>query len=422
MAETIPEDYDGLRWTSELIDCSFPVALDTYSKCSFGCLYCFAAFVKEQRLGLGPGACSMYEKPVRSISVRRMRDIFSGKRKTTFSTWLSEKRPIQWGALADQFDLWEKRYGKTLELMRYLSEIDYPVSFSTKSAWVFSDERYLELFRKQGRNWHVKVSIVTLDADKARLVERGVPSPMDRLNAMRAIAKCGCPVTLRLRPFIIGLSDVRLEELIARAADAGAYSVSTEALCIDARNALHDGTIAKRNFAELSGVVGFDLVEYYRKYSERKSGLMRLSAKEKEPILERVHRLCDLHGLKFFCSDACGKANSESCCCCGAPPWFRYSTGNFSQALQIVRKSGSVRWSDISGDMAHLDVPLRDGQFRCTASTLTRHRLDRFTLRDYLHYCWNNLKSLLSPAKIFSDYVEAAGLDENGDVIYRRKQ
>ena len=414
-------DYKSPRWTGEVADCSFPVTLDTYSRCSFGCLYCFSSFQKT--LHRGGAERTTYEQALRSVNVEHVKKLFSGETVNQFTPWTSQKRPIQWGGLSDPFDMWEQKYGKTLELMEFFDSLDYPISFSTKSAWVFHDERYLRLFQKQGRNWHIKFSIITLDEKKAARIERGVPSPADRLEAMRIASGCGSATTLRLRPYIIGVSEDGLEELIARAAQAGAYSVSTECLCMELRAVCNKNNRQVRDaFQKISEQAGFDVIRYYREHS-RGGGYLRLTPAEKAPIFERIHRLCDRHGLAFFCSDACGKAQSASCCCCGAPPNFAYSKGNFSQALQIARRNGVVRFQDIAGEMLHLqNVGYARANGFNTGSSQNRAKFLDFSLKDYLRFLWNNPQRGQSPGKMFSDYLEAAGLDENGDVIYRRKE
>ena len=51
----IKHNYGSPRWTNEIADCSMPMTFDTYSNCSFGCLYCFSQFQR----GLG-GAKDKY--------------------------------------------------------------------------------------------------------------------------------------------------------------------------------------------------------------------------------------------------------------------------------------------------------------------------------------------------------------------------
>ena len=47
----IEQTYGSPRWTGEIADCSLPMTLDTYSNCSFGCVYCFSQYQR----GIGKG-------------------------------------------------------------------------------------------------------------------------------------------------------------------------------------------------------------------------------------------------------------------------------------------------------------------------------------------------------------------------------
>lgn len=191
--------YTSPRWTNEVADCSMPMTFDTYSNCSFGCMYCFAQFQR----GCGESRREHYvQKDVNFVNVAHVKKMFTDPDKYggQFADYIKQRRVMQWGGMSDQFDGFERQYGKTLELLRFFKEINYPLCFSTKSTWWTKDERYIELFRGQ-KNWNVKFSIVTLDESKAHVLERGVPSPVERLNAIERIAKSGAGgATLRMRP------------------------------------------------------------------------------------------------------------------------------------------------------------------------------------------------------------------------------
>lgn len=45
----IKNTYQSPHWTNELLDCSMPMTFDTYSNCSFGCLYCFSQYQRAIR-------------------------------------------------------------------------------------------------------------------------------------------------------------------------------------------------------------------------------------------------------------------------------------------------------------------------------------------------------------------------------------
>ena len=173
--------YLSPRWTGEIADCSLPMTLDTYSNCSFGCVYCFSQYQR----GVGGSKDDYYNKNVKSVDPEKVKRILRGEDETSqFYKYVKDRRPIQYGGLSDQFDGFEHQYGVTYEILKTLRELEYPVSFSTKSAWVFDDPKYRELF-KGADNWSVKFSIITLDEEDARRIEVGVPSPRKRLEAMR---------------------------------------------------------------------------------------------------------------------------------------------------------------------------------------------------------------------------------------------
>ena len=409
--DKISKTYSSPRWTGELNDCTLPMTLDTYSNCAFGCVYCFSQYQR----GVGEGKDAYYSKEVRSINPEKIKKIFSGE-PSQFKKFVDARRPIQYGGLSDQFDGFEKKYGITYEVLSYLKEINYPICFSTKSAWVFHDPKYQELFRGQD-NWNMKFSIITLDEEAARKIEVGVPSPEERLEAMKIYSQLNKGgATLRLRPFILGVSDKTYEELIRRAAECGATAVTTEFFCLEMRSV----QTAKEHYKVISDCCGFDIVDFYRKHSNG-SGYLRLNRKVKEPYVKRMQELCHELGLRFYVSDAHFKEVSDNACCCGLPTDWDYVRGHFGGALQIAKKQGYVKFSDIQEDMEHwqgfMAVDANGCQF-CGGSTATRAKFYGLTMEQYLRYLWNTPKSGKSPYKVFEKVLIPNGRDENGDIIY----
>lgn len=413
MSENIKHNYLSPRWTGEIADCSLPVTMDTYSNCSFDCVYCFSQYQR----GIGGGAEDYKLKHVKAINVDRVKKIFSGENKdSTFYQYVKDKRPIQYGGLSDQFDGFERKYGCTYELLKYLREINYPICFSTKSAWVFHDPKYQELFRGAD-NWNVKFSIITLDENDAKRIEVGVPSPQERLKAMaeyNKLSKGG--TTLRLRPFIVGVSDKTYLDLIKAAKDAGATAVTTEFFCLELRSIKQ----AREHYQRISDVCGFDIVDFYRRYSNG-AGYLRLNRKVKEPYIKKMQELCDKLGMRFYVSDAHFKECSNNCCCCALDKDWNYSRGNFSAALQIAKKQGVVHWSDIAGDMDFLNFSAvrADGCQIARSSSESTAKFKDMTMKDYLRYLWNAPRRGQSPYKMFERVLMPDGVDDNGDIVYR---
>ena len=411
MSDEIKKNYGSPRWSGEIADCSLPMTLDTYSNCSFGCVYCFSQYQRA----IGGSKEDYLAKKVKSINVEKVKKIFSLEdKKSQFYEYVKDKRPIQYGGLSDQFDGFERKYGQTYELLKYLKEINYPICFSTKSAWVFNDPKYQELF-KGADNWNVKFSIITLNEEDARRIEVGVPTPRQRLEAMKKyneLSKGG--TTLRLRPFIPGVSDKTYLDLIREAHKAGATAVTTEFFCLEMRSI----KTAKEHYDIISKCAGFDIVDFYRKHSNG-SGYLRLNRKVKEKYIKNMQDLCKELGMRFYVSDAHFKECSNNCCCCALNKNWDYSRGNFSAALQIAKKVGKVYWSDIEKDMYFLNFPMVDAYGFNLNTTENRAKYTGMTMKDYLRYLWNNPKMGQSPYKIFEKVLIPDGYDENKNIIYK---
>ena len=164
---------------------------------------------------------------------------------------------------------------------------------------------------------------------------------------------------------------------------------------------------------------GFDFMAFYKRYSVTQ-GYLRLNRKVKEPFIRNMKAACDKYGMRFYVSDAHFK---ELCCngsCCGLPPDWNYSRGQFCEALQIAKKNGVVRWSDIAPDVLSLhnyDWGRAYG-FNASSSEKRAHFLG-MTMADYMRWLWNNPQAGQNLYKMFEGIVVPAGKDEDGNLIYK---
>lgn len=403
--------YQSPRWTAEIADCSMPMTFDTYSNCSFGCMYCFSQYQR----GIGGAKEHYLAKEVNHVSVDKIKKMFTDpdNHAGQFAEYIKQRRVMQWGGLSDQFDGYERKFGKTLELLRFFKEIDYPLCFSTKATWWTQDERYMELVRGQ-HNWNFKFSIITLDEHKAHVIERGVPTPLERLAAIERIAQADAGgATLRLRPFIIGVSTPTYLDLIREAGNRGATALSTEFFCVEQRS-----PTLKAYMPTLSELCGFDLMTLYRKYSVS-CGYLCLNRKVKAPFIHKMKSLCDELGMRFYVSDAHFKELCNNGSCCGLPASWNYSRGQFCEALQLAKKNGSVRYSEIRGDIDSLHQYEwgRATGYNANSSE-KRAKFMGMSMADYLRWLWNNPQAGQSPYKMFEGVMRPEGKDEEGNLIY----
>lgn len=411
-SKPLPATYESPRLSGEIADCSMPVSLDTYSVCGFTCLYCFSAY---QRMA-GPGRSNYESRRVQSVSVERIKRLFTDPPSNAMGSYIRARRMIQWGGLSDQFDPFERKYGVTLQLLRFFREIAYPISFSTKGVWWLEEPEYRECFK--GAPWHLKISITTGDERKAAIIERGVPSPAARLRGIALARELIDHVTLRFRPFIIGISNPGHQALIKAAAEQGADSMSTEFLCLEGRAT---GPV-KRGWRIMSKLAGFDIEAFYKTHSTRggmkNTGYMRLNREVKRPFIDEMEAAAREAGIRFYVSDADFKERCAGGSCCGVPDDWSWSRGQITQALLIAKERGEVHWSDIRDGLDYtVGQRFRSNKIN-SGDVVQAAPWYSFTLYEFLRYHWNHPESFKSPYRYFDGVMRPDRVDENGDVVY----
>lgn len=423
MNNIIPNNYTSPRWSGEILNCSMPMTFDTYNKCSYNCLYCFSFYQKSLCFGNDENRFKYQGNDLTSINIDKIKDLFNLSEKTSkanksFFWYIKNKHVFQWGGLADAFDEYEKRNGVTLELLKFFKKINYPICFSTKGVWWLNDKRYTDLFKNQ-KNWNMKFSIINLNPDISKKIELGCPSPQDRLKAIKQYSKLNAGgVTLRLRPFIIGMTDKNDEylDLIKESHNNGATAVSTEFFCLERRASQH----TKERYNKMSEAIGFDIYKYYSRHSIG-SGYSRLNRIVKELYIKKMYELCQKIGMRFYVSDAHFKEYSLNGSCCGLSNKWNYSRGQFTEALLIAKKNGKVHFSDISTYLKNyksMSIAKLKSIGLHTTSAIENAIRNNQSFYDYFREMWNSPNKLKSPYKYFGGILKPIGLDKNKDVIY----
>lgn len=428
-------DYLSPRISSEVYECSLPLTFDQYSRCSFECMYCFAAFVKSVNAGAREDgvAQSQYDRPVRCVDVDKVKRLWltpdlirTAKGSIPMLLRLiANHSPVHWGGLSDPFDWTEQRVQVGLELMRFFRAINYPVVFSTKGK-LPAMEPWASVLA--GGDFRFQFSIITPDQRKADVVDKGCPTVDERFDTMRTVARdMGLVTTLRLRPIIPGI--VTPDEccaLISRAYQCGATGVSTEFFCMEAR-----GFHNRWRYEAMSAVGDRDLFSYYKANSPG-SGYLRLNPEVKRAYFEPMHKLATKLGMRFAVSDFHHKHLNNCVGCCAiyndgeiaerpgdhTRPWL--NRGTVTHAIQLAKRHGFVRRSEIDEHLDWADVQL-NSDFQGYMSSNEKRGLHRNrTLKDALRGDWNNPdKNVHSPYQYTGGLLEPVEVDANGDVVYR---
>jgi DNA repair photolyase len=407
-------DYHSPRITYEFADCSLPITFDQYSNCGYKCSYCFSQYLR----GTGAGNKNYFAGKVKAVSVDRIKKIWEGKIKNSGYPWIRERRPIQWGGLSDPFCPLEERYGVGLELLKFFNKVRQPISFSSKSDLLLRDERYFDEFKKAGDLWHYKASIITLDEDKSKLLEAGTPSPMKRVEVLRKLKEAGTLTTWRLRPFVVGVSDVDLEEMVKLAGEVGCQSITTEFFCLEIRASGRKTT--QENFIKISKAMGMSVLKFYKENGTG-AGYLRLDYNFLKPYVKRYVELAEKHGLKWFISDAKHKEKGCGGSCCGLLPsnehFKNYARAQMSHLIYLAKAKGVLYYQD------YLDAMAENGEAEWRNTAMVKNHLNlkgrasktnNMSFHDYFHRLWNE--------GFFEGYfegvLEVKGKDRNGDNVY----
>jgi len=126
------------------------------------------------------------------------------------------------GGVCDAYQPIEKKYflsGKTLEL---IEKYKYPVHILTKSTLVLRDLEIISKINKQSKAI-ISFSFSSCNDIVSKIFEPGVPSPSERLDAIKKIKEQGINCGMFLMPVIPYITDTDefLEESISKARNAG---------------------------------------------------------------------------------------------------------------------------------------------------------------------------------------------------------
>jgi len=192
-------------------DISFDRSINPYRGCEHGCVYCFAR-PTHAYMGLSPGLdfeSHLFMKPDAPILLER-----------ELSAPSYRPRTIAIGTNTDPYQPIERKHRLMRGILEVLERAGHPVGIVTKSALVLRDLDILA--RMAERNLvRVALSVTTLDADLARIMEPRAPTPSRRLEALRQLSAAGVPTSVMVAPVIPAINDTDIERILDAAALAG---------------------------------------------------------------------------------------------------------------------------------------------------------------------------------------------------------
>jgi DNA repair photolyase len=421
--------YISPRISSEFMDCSMPMTFDSYSHCSLGCTYCFAYAQKTNN--------SSFSRKVHSVNPKHLIGAINGEPKgyrmnDFYKHFIQKRFLLHWGGMADPFCNFERNNRVGYELISQLAKTKYPTLFSFKGHTIMRP-MYQKLFSRYAgnRSFAFQCSIISPSDEMSKRVEIGVPVTSERIKALKMLSDMGYYTILRLRPFIIGITDDGLMELLYKCKDAGIKAISTEFVAIDIRS--NEGLLKRYKWlGELIGTK--NTIKYFKALSPtERGGYMRLNRLVKENFVKRMYKFCIENDILFACSDPDFKELNQSGSCCGMPDIYdenpelcNWTKNQLSYHLKEARRLYHTKGRLQQLKFSEVFKPEEDtyltelhfGQDHICVSDMSASERHTIHYLEVARRVWNNLRSPSNPRNYFHGKILPVRKDEHNDLVY----
>ena len=200
----------------------FRWTVNPYRGCEFGCHYCYARYTHEYMELDG----SEFE---RKIYVKKDAGALAERDLNSEKIWGEH---IAIGTATDPYQPAEKEFGTTRAILERMAEREgLSLSITTKSNQVVRDIDVLQRI-SQKSSITIHMTVTTVRARLARLLEPRAPRPDLRLEAITKLREAGISVGVNAMPVLPGLTDREddLDALVRASRDAGAQWLGANVL------------------------------------------------------------------------------------------------------------------------------------------------------------------------------------------------
>ena len=196
----------------------FDWTINPYRGCEFGCLYCYARYTHEyMELDGGEFERKIFVK--KDAAPLLAYDVAHKYSYESESSGGEKPEHIAIGTATDPYQPAEREYGVTRACLEELSKREgLSISVITKSNQIVRD---IDIFQKiaERSELSLNITITTLRARLARLLEPRAPRPDLRIAAVKQLREAGLRVGVSASPLIPGITDREGElEAVAEAA------------------------------------------------------------------------------------------------------------------------------------------------------------------------------------------------------------
>ena len=389
--------------TSQFSFCGLPFRLDTYAGCAYSCTYCFA------RLRGG----NVNTKKIRianpDLIISKFKNAINKPKYTTgiIAEFIRNQTPLHFGGMSDPFQPIESTKKITLQILKYLCSIQYPLVISTKSN-LLANPQYLEIL-KDNPYVVVQFSFSTIQDSVGELVEPYALKPSEILKAIEHLSKHDVKTTIRWQPYIPNVSDSPTD-FVQTANNVGVKHIGFEHLKLPVER---DNPLWKKLVSKLQ----FDITKYYKDLncvSDGRELVLPTLIKLSTALL--VKSECHKVGLSFGAADnEIQHLSDYDCCCSGIDQFIGFENWNKFQIGYAIKKSigKKIKFSTIGNQwrpQGSIDQYL-NSKTRIEKSN-GHNKIDH-----YIYSRWEDLNSPFNPTRYFG-VVDTDERDDSGMRVY----
>jgi DNA repair photolyase len=232
----------------------FTWTINPYRGCEFACKYCYARYTHEfmeMRDGVDFEQKIYVKQHAAELLSQELRHVKPGEE-------------IAIGTATDPYQPAERRFEVTRAMLEeFARHRGLELGIVTKSNLILRD---LELLRRVAENniLAVSVTVTTLNANLARILEPRAPRPDLRLEAVRKLNQAGISAGLNCAPVLPGITDSPrdLEALVRATAEAGGRHIFANPLFLKPCSAAVFLPFLEKEFPQLAET-------YQQRYKDR---------------------------------------------------------------------------------------------------------------------------------------------------------
>ncbi len=257
----------------------FTWTINPYRGCEFGCRYCYARYTHEY-MGLHDPADFENKIYVKRDAARTLLRELTPERLAGHL--------IALGTATDPYQPAERRFRITRGVLEALARADgVRLNITTKGDLITRDIDVLRQIAARG-SLQVNITLTTVDARLARILEFRAPAPQKRLAALRALRDAGLRAGVNIAPILPDLTDGResLAAVIAAARQAGATHVFANVLFLKESAQKRFFPFLEEHFPKLAA-----------RYARRYARSAYVDAEYKRRVLGLVERLKQEYGI-----------------------------------------------------------------------------------------------------------------------------